>query len=76
MQKRRASNGTALDELDNYQLAQDIDRCVRGEIARAMAKRRYIDEITVERIAEEFNYSDRHTKRILARAKDQLLRRL
>lgn len=41
-----------------------------------MAKRRYIDKITVERIAEEFSYSDRHTKRILARAKEQLLRRL
>ncbi|MBR4972772.1 MAG: hypothetical protein IKY59_07365 [Oscillospiraceae bacterium] len=65
-----------MSALDNEALAKAIDRCVRGEIARAMLKRRLIDEITVEKIAEEFFFSDRQTKRILSRAKTQLINRL
>lgn len=64
-----------LDDLDNVEISDAIDRYVRGERARAILKRRLIDEICIEPIAEEFDISVAQTKRIIMKAEEQLFRR-
>lgn len=64
-----------LDDLDNLEIAEAIDRYVRGERARAMLKRRLIDEICIEPLAEEFDISVAQTKRIILKAMRQLYER-
>lgn len=61
-----------LDDLDNIELSELIDKCVRGERARQILKRRLIDEIHYEPLAEEFDISVSHLKRILYKAQEQL----
>ena len=65
-----------LNDLDNYEIAEFIDRFVRGERNRAILKRRFIDEITIEKLAEEFDLSVSQTKRILQISKEQLFSKL
>ena len=64
-----------LDDLDNLEIAKAIDRYVRGERARAILKRRLIDEICIEPLAEEFDISVAQTKRIILKAMQQLYER-
>ncbi len=65
-----------LDNMDNYEIADAIDRYVRGERARKLLKRRLLDEICYEPLAEEFDISVSQLKRILARAQEQLFKHL
>lgn len=65
-----------LDDMDNYEIAEAIDRYVRGERARAILKRRLIDEICYEPLAEEFDISVSQLKRILAKAQEQLYKHI
>lgn len=65
-----------LNDMDNYELSDAIDRYVRGERARAILKRRLIDEICYEPLAEEFDISVSQLKRILLKAQSQLYQHL
>jgi DNA-directed RNA polymerase specialized sigma24 family protein len=65
-----------LDDMDNYEIAEAIDRYVRGERARAILKRRLLDEICYEPLAEEFEISVSQLKRILSKAQEQLFKHL
>lgn len=62
--------------MDNYEIAEAIDRFVRGERARKILKRRLLDEICYEPLAEEFDISVSQLKRILAKAQEQLFKHL
>ena len=62
--------------MDNYEIAEAIDRYVRGERARSILKRRLIDEICYEPLAEEFDISVSQLKRILAKSQEQLFKNL
>ena len=62
--------------MDNIEIAEAIDRYVRGERDRAILKRRLIDKISQERLAEEFDLSVSQIKRILMSAQEQLYTRL
>ena len=46
-------------EYTNSQMVSYIDEKVHDEKAREILKRRMIDGVTYERLAEEFNYSTR-----------------
>ena len=59
-------------EYSNSQLVSFIEEYVHSERDRAILKRRMIDGLTLERLAEEFNYSTRHMKRIVAKARKRL----
>lgn len=64
---------------DNVQIAADIDRYVNGRNAernREILKRRLIDGITFERLAEQFDLSVRQTKTIVYKSSEQLFRRV
>ena len=54
-----------IENLSNYQLSALIDEWVRGERNRAIMKRRLIDGICFEPLAEEFDLSTRHTYEIV-----------
>lgn len=65
-----------LEDMDNYEVADAIDQYVRGERARKILKRRLLDEICYEPLAEEFDISVSQVKRILRKAQEQLFKHL
>ena len=65
-----------IDELSNIELARAIDTWVRGERNRAILKRRLIDEICYEPLAEEFNLSVQQIKNIVYKSQEQLFKHL
>lgn len=54
-----------LKNLSNSEITHIIDEWVHSERDRKLLKRRFIDGITYERLAEEFNLSVRHVKNII-----------
>lgn len=52
-------------EYTNSQISDIIDEHIHHERNRRILKRRFIDGVTFERIAEEFELSVRHTKSII-----------
>lgn len=66
----------SLDELSNSELAHLIDEWIRGERDRAILKRRIIDGICYEPLAEEFGLSVRHVQNIVYKQSDILFRHL
>lgn len=65
-----------LNDMDNYEIADAIDKYVRGERARKILKRRLLDEICYEPLAEEFDISVSQVKRIIIKAQEQLFKHL
>ena len=53
------------DELSNSQISELIDEWIRSERDRAILKRRLIDGICFEPLAEEFDLSVRQVKNIV-----------
>lgn len=53
------------EELPNSKIQCLIDEWIKSERDRNILKRRLLDGITYERIAEEFNLSVRQTKNIV-----------
>lgn len=56
----------------NSQMTQLIDEHIHSERDRALLKRRLIDGVRFEPLAEEFDLSVRHTKTIVTQAKEIL----
>lgn len=52
-----------------------IDEWIHSERDRAILKRRLIDGITYEKLAEEFDVSVRHIKRIIYKSEELLFKR-
>lgn len=65
-----------LDDMTNSEIADAIDEYVRGERNRGILKRRLIDEICYEPLAEEFDISVSQLKRILYKSQNQLFSHL
>lgn len=65
---RRWSCPEKVKEYTNSQIAEIIDEYIHSERDRKLLKRRLIDGITYERIAEEFDLSVRQVKTIVYRA--------
>ena len=57
-------------EYSNSQIAVIIDEWIHSERDRAIMKRRLIDGVTFERLAEEFDMSVRQMKRIVYKSMD------
>ena len=56
----------------NSEIANAIDECIHSERDRAILKRKLIDGIFFEPLAEEFNLSARQTKNIVYRGKERV----
>lgn len=61
-----------MKEYSNFQIAEVIDEWIHSERDRAIMKRRLIDGITFERLAEEFDMSVRQISRIVYKCMDIL----
>lgn len=57
----------------NSKMAALIDEHINSERDRAILRRRFIDGITFESLAEEFDMSESQIKRIVHRRGDPLL---
>lgn len=62
--------------LSRTQLEALIDEWIFSERDRAILKRRMLDGICFDQLADEFNLSVRQTKNIVYRAKDRLYKHL
>lgn len=63
------------EELENVSRSEWenlIDQWIFSERDRAMLKRRLLDGITYEKLAEEFDMSTRQVKRIIPKAEEKL----
>lgn len=56
-----------MTDVSNSRIAETIDEWVRGERDRKIMKRRLIDGIKYEALAEEFDISVSHARRIVDR---------
>lgn len=63
-------------EYSNSQISVAIDEYIHNERDRAILKRRLIDGICFEPLAEEFNLSVRQTKNIVYKAQSRLFKHL
>ena len=62
--------------LDRYQWVHLIDRWIFNERDREILKRRLLDGICFEPLAEEFNLSVQQTKTIVYKAQNKLFSRI
>lgn len=76
MGKQKELHDVSLDEISNSQLAELIDEWVKNERNRNLLKRRLIDGICFEPLAEEFDLSVRQTKNIVYKSLDRLFRHI
>jgi hypothetical protein len=67
---------TDLSNITNTQISHIIDEYIHSERDRALLKRRFIDGICYEPLAEEFDLSVVQTKRIVYKQGDKVLRRI
>jgi DNA-directed RNA polymerase specialized sigma24 family protein len=61
-------------EYSNSQIADLIDEWIHSERDRAIMKRRLIDGLTFEKLAEEFDMSVRQIKRIVYKCSESLFK--
>lgn len=59
-------------EYSNSQMSNLIDEYIHNERDRAILKRRLLDGVCYEPLAEEFGLSVRHVKSIVYKAQDRL----
>lgn len=60
----------------NSRINEIIDEYIHDEKHRHILKRRYIDHVTYERLAEEMGLDDSTVKRIVKRCKPEILKHL
>ena len=70
------AEGANLDDISNTQLAAAIDEWIHSERDRKILKRRLIDGICYEPLADEFGISVRHMKSIVSKAEQKLFRHI
>jgi len=63
-----------IEDMSNFELSNAIDEFVRGERERAILKRRLIDLIHFEPLAEEFDLSLPQIKRVVHKSQEQLFK--
>jgi DNA-directed RNA polymerase specialized sigma24 family protein len=63
-------------EYTNSQISQVIDEYIHSERDRAILKRRLIDGICYEPLAEEFDMSVAQIKRIIYKGEDKIYQRM
>lgn len=63
-------------EYSNSQIREVIEEWIHCERDRRILERRLIDGITFERLAEEFDMSDKQIRRIVYKLQEQLFKHL
>lgn len=65
-----------MKDYTNSQICALIDEHIHNERDRRILKRRLVDGICYEPLAEEFDMSDRHIKRIIYKLQERLFKYL
>lgn len=65
-----------IENISNSQLSELIDEWIKDERSRAIMKRRLIDNICFEPLAEEFDLSVRQTQSIVYKAEHILFKHI
>lgn len=73
---REGERSKSFSEISNSQLAMLIDEWVRSERDRKILKRRLIDGICYEPLAEEFDMSVRQMQNIVYKAQKELFKHI
>ena len=60
-------------EYTNTEIAHEIDEKIHSEVDRNLLKRRLIDGLTQEKLAEEFDMSVRQVQRKLYKLQEKVL---
>jgi AraC-like DNA-binding protein len=68
--------GGRMKDYTNSQICALIDEHIHSDRDRRILKRRLIDGICFEPLAEEFDMSDRQIKRIIYKLQEQLFKHL
>ena len=63
-------------EYTNSQIREIIGEWIHSERDRRLLERRLIDGVTFERLAEEFDMSERQIRRIVYKLQEQLFKHL
>lgn len=63
-------------EYTNSEIRDIIDELIHSERNRNLLKRRLIDGLTYERLAEEFDMSVRQVKNVIYKEQEKVLKRL
>lgn len=66
----------SFENISNSQLSELIDEWIKDERNRAIMKRRLIDNICFEPLAEEFDLSVRQTQRIVYKSEQILFKHI
>ena len=74
--RRRRKGSQEMIDYTNSRISAVIDEYIHSERNRKLLKRRYIDGITYERLAEEFDLSVRQTKAIVYQSEAAVFKRL
>lgn len=73
---RNGKNKKQMTDYSNSEMQKLIDEYIHNEQHRAIMKRRLIDGICYEPLAEEFNMSVRQIKTIVYKSQDKLFRHI
>ena len=65
-----------IPEYTNSQISHLIDEYIHSERDRNILKRRLIDGLTYEKLAEEFDLSVRHTKTIVYKGEEKIFKHI
>lgn len=65
-----------MKEYTNSQIEHLIDEYIHSDRDRRILKRRFIDGICFEPLAEEFDMSDRQIKRVVYKLQERVLKHL
>lgn len=76
VQGQRARKIKTMREYTNSEISAAIDEIIHNERDRAILKRRLIDGVCFEPLAEEFDLSVRHVQNIVYRGSDKIFRHL
>lgn len=61
-----------MKDYTNSEIEHEINERIHSELDRALLKRRFIDGVTQEKLAEEFGFSVRQIQRKLYRLQEKL----
>ena len=76
MPRNRQGEGKEVKEYTNSQITGLIDEHIHSERDRAILKRRLVDGVCFEDLAEEFHYSVRQMKNIVYKGTEKLIKYL
>ncbi len=65
-----------IENISNSELSNLIDEWVKGERDRTIMKRRLIDCVCFEPLAEEFQLSARHIRKIVCKNEEKIFKHL